>query len=312
MAPSGAKSPKPLAPQQQSVFQPLELVDIRTMSAPERHALALGPRVNIYKGGGMDDIIAEIPVRLVKQASLISRTLLASPKFGTHFPYDCDKEGVLEFLRYLVYLTRTEDRPVPMVRKDKTREDLCICGGAYLLGMQKYTEHIYKHYWDYWTETIPDYEEIDIITQLPASMDKNARLFNKIANDLAVLVRHDTAPDPEEFKDYLETKNLRLRDAITEINNVHAYYVKKEEEHVERQRKMEEADRAREELLEAKVEREREMHVQEKHKFEAINARNAALESSIKEKMKKAGQMFTTEEKQHWVRTRGTRPPKGR
>lgn len=317
MAPSAATPQVVLAQprrQQQSKPEPKpqELIDIRTMSPADRHALAWGGCVKIYRGRGMHDYIGDIPVRLVQRASVIANKLLAKISAGIHLPHDTDKQGIIDFLQYLVYLTKAEEQPAPMTAKEDTRRDLCICGGAYLLGMLKYASHIYDYYWAYWTETIPNYDEVTLISNLPASIDRNGKLFNKMARDLAGLVRSNTVPDPEHFTAYLDTHNNRLRDTIININNTYAYRARKEAERAEWQRKAKEAGRLQKEFEEKRAKKEEEDRIKEKEKFEAMKTRNAALERAIREKMKKGGQMFTTEEKQHWVRTRGTRPPKGR
>jgi hypothetical protein len=312
MAPNAMQPQDGWVLSQQKQPQPQELVDIRTLPATERHTLIKGRRIEIYRGRGDEDYIADVPVRIIQRASRISNKLLSNINAGIHLPFDTDKQAVADFLQYLVYLGKTEEEPQLMAQTNSIYRDLCICGASYLLGLQKYTENIYTFYWDHFTESIPTYDEIWAIMNLPASMDKNAKMFNKIARSLAVLVRDKTIPDPDDFTAYLENDNHRLRDAIFEINKAHAYRVNKDAERAERQRKLEEEERMRKEAAEQRAKKMEEKRIREKVLFDGLKARDAALERAIQEKMKKAGQMFTPDETKHWVRTRGTRPPKGR
>jgi hypothetical protein len=146
-------------------------------------------------------------------------------------------------------------------------------------------------------------------------MDKFGTWTTKIARDLAVAVRDGTLPDADSFKDYLEAANHRLRDEIVNINTTHAEYVCRNLMRQQQQLRAQAAERKRKEVEEfqaRRAQKEKEDRAREKEKFNALKARDAALEKAVKEKMKKAGVMFITEEKQHWLRTRGSRPPKGR
>lgn len=287
-----------------------DLPDIRSLPAEERHALGHGGMIRMYRGRGVQpyNFISEIPVELVKKASVTSSRLLSNMSEGIHLSRDVDVEAVLDFLSHLAYIVKAEDEPQPMEIKYRVYEDLATCAVAWILGMQFYTEHIYNFYWDYWNENIPAYSEVTLISNLPVWMDKHDNLFNKFAHSLAELVREDYVPDPEYFQAYLDYENPRMRDAIAQINDAHAERARR----VERASKAEQATRQWKEHEETAAKKQKEARTKEKEKFTAIKARDAALEQAIKDKMKKAGQTFTAEEKKHWIRTRGSRPPKGR
>jgi hypothetical protein len=292
-----------------------DATDIRNWSVSGRDFLVKGRRVNIYKGHTTQFLIATIPTRLVIKASVIADRLLKSND-GIHLPNDTDVQGVLDFLNYMVYATQTKEDEVALMKPAyDTRRDLCVCGASYLLGMQKYSANIWHYYWSWWSAHIPTYEEIDLITHLPAAVDKHATWFYKIAGDLAIAVRDGTLPDADDFDAYLDASNHRLRDEIFKVNKAHADYVRRNLIRQQQQLRAQAADRKRKEVEEfqaRRAQKEKEDRAKEKEKFDALKVRDAALEKAIKEKMKKAGVMFTIEEKQHWLRSRGSRPPKGR
>ncbi|KAF2825019.1 hypothetical protein CC86DRAFT_420431 [Ophiobolus disseminans] len=197
-------------------------------------------------------------------------------------PANTNRDGVVCLIGYLKYVASTSQEVPSMMRVPTDMSAaLGVCDAAKVLGMTKYTDHVYKVCDAMLRKAIPSSEDIDVVI---AVKDQHARLFDIVVRDLAIQVWEDSIPDPDDFDIYL-SNNPVLATAITQCNEAHAEKLR---------------------YLERVEYRKVQTTKQE--------AARAACERSIKEKSQcplEKRKKFMPEERSHWVKTRGTQPHKG-
>ena len=273
-------------------------IDIRTWCVRDRKALMTGSEVAICVG---DTVVADIPQALLKVTSLSFDKLCTGGKIV--LPAATDKAGVVSLISYLRHVANSEKAPLPMPKPSTVFGLLSVCAAAKALNMEKYVDHIYKTCEAILRKDPPTYEAIEAIT---AMKDQHTRLFNIVVNSLAARIWDDSIPDPEEFKAYL-AHNRALDNAIFLANEEYA-----ERLGVEAERKQQWLQREAE--REKSQARRKEDEGKRTAKWAAKEVARAACERSVKAKSQRPvekRQKFTPEEKLHWMRTRGSQPPKG-
>ncbi|KAF2030622.1 hypothetical protein EK21DRAFT_65144 [Setomelanomma holmii] len=253
-----------------------EDVDIRQEKYMIRSVLLTGERVPVYIG---KDVIAEIRKPLLKPTS--TKVADIYKEGAVILPEDTEKEGVKHLLGYMSYVAGTTKKPAKMRTALSTFDALSVCAAAKLMGVEKYTDNVYKAVDAYLHKYTPEYEDIDAILAFRTS---HARFYNIVVDHLATLVWQETIPDPEEFQEYLR-KNAILAKSIDGVNSAY----KKQQA----QKEKDERDTAN---------------------WAAKNAKKARLEDSIRKKMQgplEKRQKFDAEEKYYWINTYGKQPPKG-
>lgn len=116
-------------------------------------------------------------------------------------PKDTDKVGVDLLFDYFKYAVSTSERiPSKMRVPRDTFQALCVCAAGWVLGMDKYTFHIYKVCKGTLRRDPPRWDDLDAII---AMRHHHQRLFNIVVQGLAAHVRDYTVEDSAEFQIYL-------------------------------------------------------------------------------------------------------------
>jgi hypothetical protein len=185
--------------------------DIRNLHTSMRSALCNDRRVSIFIG---DDVVADAPIALLKSASVKFDKIYH--KGTIKLPTGTDKGGVVHLVDYLQYITRIRTKPCDMSSNMPTYEALSVCAAAHLMGMDKYTDNVYKTVeWIFRADPpFMSYEDLDALI---AFEQQHVRLFNFVVDTLANRVWMGMITDPEEFGGYLLT-NPTLDCAIKEAN----------------------------------------------------------------------------------------------
>ncbi|KAH6331910.1 hypothetical protein HBI37_181340 [Parastagonospora nodorum] len=170
-------------------------IDIRAWAKQFRSALPKGELVFIYI---VDAIAAHILKPLLKVTSTKFDNLYQNG--GVKLPAGTDKRVLDRLMGYLGYVCGTSKKPQPMSTNMLMFNMLSICTAGSLLGMDKYTSHVYEK-----SEAIlridpPLYEHINAIISVH---EEHARLHRIVVQNLAFRVREATIPDPEDFQKYL-------------------------------------------------------------------------------------------------------------
>ncbi|KAH4194467.1 hypothetical protein HBI95_198210 [Parastagonospora nodorum] len=170
-------------------------IDIHAWAKQFRSALPKGELVSIYIG---DAIAAHIHKPLLKVTSTKFDNLYQNGAFK--LPAGTDERVLDRLIGYLGYVCGTSKKPQPMSTNMLMFDVLSISTAGSLLGMDKYTSHVYKK-----SEAIPRidpplYEHINAIISVH---EEHARLHRIVVQNLAFRVRGATTPDPEDFQKYL-------------------------------------------------------------------------------------------------------------
>ncbi|KAH7082166.1 hypothetical protein FB567DRAFT_530713 [Paraphoma chrysanthemicola] len=276
-------------------------IDIRNWCVQWRTTLVKGEIIPILIG---NVLVAEIRKPMLNVTSVKAQELCKAGKI--ELPTDTDKDGVNHLLHYFSCVANTKRKPTFMNNHLPTYQALSVCAAAALLGMDKYTDHVYKMCEAKLRADPAEYEDIDAIL---AFEKHHARLFKVVVNDLATHVWNDTLPDKEDFAAYL-AENPVLETAIKAANDAYA-----EKDYLMETR--EERRMLREEYQARRKEREQRFEdrkAEYKARWAAINTKNAALEKSCREKSSGAVEkrkQFDANERRHWISTRQCQPPKG-
>jgi hypothetical protein len=115
-------------------------------------------------------------------------------------------------------------------------------------------------------------------------------LYNIVVENLSILVYDERITDPETFAHYL-SQHPTLDTAIKANKNAYDACLRRQ----------------------AAYERQQVYYVEQASIWKAKNDKEAVLERSVKDKMKKSGsdRKFTKEESEHFVRRYKKQPPKG-
>jgi hypothetical protein len=289
-------------------------IDIRECSLIDRQMLATGQRVFVCMG---ERPIAEIP-RPLFTATSTSADLLANGLIK--LPMDVDAHGVsllVDYLIEMIFEPRETIKSLRMSNKMSIYDMLSVTAAANVLGMKKYTDHIYRKCEAYLRRNLPTYEELDAVTFFA---NKHPRLLRLLASEnLAPRMWENTIPDTTDFVYYL-SHNHTLNDEIQ-------YAVAKREEYLSNNARLQKEQKDKLEALKrnertkvqeewAKVQarkHEEERVAMEKMFWDQKKAEAAEDEKSVQAKLKLPvdKRKFTAREKAHWRRTRGTKLPKG-
>ncbi|KAF1842940.1 uncharacterized protein K460DRAFT_288836 [Cucurbitaria berberidis CBS 394.84] len=257
---------------------PVKDIDILSWSYGDRQKLvSKGNRIRIFAG---DVLITDISRPLFRATSEIAAVILRNG--DVKLPDDTDIGGVIQIVNHLEAVIKFKHKPNQLSKNMTMLESLSICAAANLLGMSRYVDHIYKRCEALLRKGLPTYENLDAII---AFSKHHERLFSIVVNDLAVHVRDDTIPDVEEFNAYLMLNPI-LDATIKEVNEKYATNLLRQAEREERRIPFWDEKKAKAATLE-------------------ISCQKKALETIPKDRK------FTSEERMHWLRTKGKQPPKG-
>jgi hypothetical protein len=289
-------------------------IDIRECSLIDRQMLATGQRIFICMG---ERPIAEIP-RPLFTATSTNADLLAGGL--VKLPMDVDAHGVSLLVDYLIEMIFEPKETIEHLRmsnKMSIYDMLSVTAAANVLGMRKYTDHIYRKCEAYLRRHLPTYEELDAVTFFA---NKHPRLLRLLASEnLAPRVCGNTIPDIADFVYYLShnhTLKNEIQYAIAKHEEYLANRVRLEKERKDKDEALKRNERTKIQEERAKVQArklEEERAVMDKMFWDQKRAEAAEDEKSVQAKLKLSvdKRKFTAREKAHWRRTRGTKLPKG-
>ncbi|KAF2030623.1 hypothetical protein EK21DRAFT_100301 [Setomelanomma holmii] len=233
-------------------------VDIRKCSFKDRQMLATGQRVVICQG---EQPIAEMPRPLFIATSTNAGKL---EEGLVKLPEDVDPRGVLVLM--------------------STYDMLSVTAAADVLGMKKYTDHIYRKCEACLRHELPSYEDLNAFTLFAA---KHSHLLRLLVST-AIAKREEYVANCARIGQEREDKNRAALQA--KIAEERATAIDKERE-----------------------QRQKEKAAKEKEFWDKKKAEAAEDEKAIQAKLKLSAdkRKFTPREKAHWRRTRGTKLPKG-
>jgi regulator of protease activity HflC (stomatin/prohibitin superfamily) len=216
---------------------------------------------------------------------------------------DVDQASVLQVIRHVEYLATSEAQPSRMANNMSIREMLRVTAAAQILGMGKYTAHVYKKVEAQLRHGLPEYGDLDALFSLK---NQHQRLFTIVCEKLAWRVREETISDHDVF------------DRIKSLNKAYTNSLRIAKDHNDRAQQAEQACIRREEakeraVAEAEAREKREaariqpvwdMKAVQEAEYERICLEQSRLPGNKRKK-------FSADVRLHWERTRGTKPPKG-
>lgn len=181
------------------------------MISQQRKALLQGPRITVY--------IGETAVEGISKRAAMASSLLLNKHFKKNpdlLQYRFSKDRLSARAIRLLLITwmqetcqEFEAHAVPA--QETFSENLDLLRASWVLGMDRYTKHIFNEFKNYLKRELPSYEEIILIEQSSTS-DKDP-LWTSMVNHLAHMRHERIIPDPEKFAEFLE-EHQRLRDAM--------------------------------------------------------------------------------------------------
>jgi hypothetical protein len=283
-------------------------IDIRDWPSRDRQMLvSKGNRVDIFIG---DEPVTTISKPLLRATSVTAGVMLKNGAGAIKLPADTDRNGVILIVNYLEDIIKADARSGLFLRSSSMATSLSACAAAFLLGMDKYTVHVYRKCEALLRMDPPTYKDIDAILVF---RKVHWRLFKIVVEGLAVHVWEGTIPDPEDFAVYL-AQNPVLDNAIKARISKNEYELRKRQGLEKRRIQQAEAQARHEALVKEKTEREKRNEAEKKAFFAAKAAKEAALEKSVQLKMRASepkARKFTAEETAHYWRRYGKKPPKG-
>ncbi|KAH7082165.1 hypothetical protein FB567DRAFT_605406 [Paraphoma chrysanthemicola] len=284
-------------------------VDVRMFTLGDRQMLATGQRIFICKG---NDPVSEIP-RPLFLATSTNPSLLVNGR--VNLPQNTDAHGVRLLVDYLIAMIFEPSEAIEDLRMSNRRslyDMLSVTAAADLLGMKKYTDHLYRKCEAYIRRDLPAYEELDAMVRFASN---HTRLFHLLVTENLVprMLTPGSIQDISDFNKYL-SKTPVLNEPIQAAITKHYEYtenrarVQQQRQENYQARKREEQAQLQEQSATAQNQERDEKAAKDKKKAE-----DAEDEKSIQEKVKQSGdkRRFTAREKAHWRRTRGTKLPKG-
>lgn len=289
-------------------------VDVRMFTLGDRQMLATGQRVFICKG---NDPVSEIP-RPLFLATSTNLSLLVNGR--VHLPQDTDAHGVRLLVDYLIAMIFEPSEAIEDLRMSNRRslyDMLSVTAAADLLGMKKYTDHLYRKCEAYIRRDLPAYEELGAMVRFASN---HTRLFHLLVTENLVprMLAPGNIQDIDDFKKYLSRTPV-LNDPIQAAVSKHYEYtenrarVQQQRQENYQARKREEQSQLQEQSAKVQTQERDEKAAKDKAFWDKRKAEDAEDEKSIKEKLKLSAdnRKFTAREKAHWRRTRGTKLPKG-
>lgn len=280
-------------------------IDIRNWHYALRSALNTAPMVSIFMG---NTLVCLIPKPLLKVASISFETIFQDGKVT--LPEGTELQGVTRLIDHMKNMAIARGKPHWLRNDLNIHDSLSICAAAKLLGMETYTDHVFKKTHSYFhTVEVPAYGDLEALAAFP---DQFPRFYHIVVQKLAKLAREDLIEDPEDFEEYL-VQNSDLRNAIVEANKKNTNWLHAEEARAQRE-KAAELEEKRTAIQVAQMSaKQSKLNAQDKAQWAKRKEQDAALSKSIKEKM--AGPVdkrkFTPQERSFWGRNYGTRLPKG-
>ncbi|KAH4044833.1 hypothetical protein HBI73_167080 [Parastagonospora nodorum] len=269
-------------------------IDIRAWAKQFRSALPKGELVFIYI---VDAIAAHILKPLLKVTSTKFDNLYQNG--GVKLPAGTDKRVLDRLMGYLGYVCGTSKKPQPMSTNMLMFNMLSICTAGSLLGMDKYTSHVYEK-----SEAIlridpPLYEHINAIISVH---EEHARLHRIVVQNLAFRVREATIPDPEDFQKYL-LDHSELAVAIDATNDAFAAKQRKIADAKHRKASRDKVQVVRKEICQRNIA----LWADKNAKLQALAQSCAGKSCGPVEKRKN----FSADERAHWISVHRKQPPKG-
>ncbi|KAF2788353.1 hypothetical protein K505DRAFT_394803 [Melanomma pulvis-pyrius CBS 109.77] len=217
------------------------IVDITTLTQPQRLELLKGPKVNVFVGNTL--MRSGVPKRaLMVSVDKRSHSILKDPRRTTI----CLPAGLVDIpAMKLVLDALTTNKGIgkaechPVSTGKTFIEGVYIYKAGLVLGAGKNVEHVLKRLRYLISSSLVSYPELDTILKCVPPTNP---LFVHVANDLAHRRYKKTIPDVAEFEEYLE-KRKALQKAMKEIDADHQMKrnVRKEEKrdaHKEEKRKV--------------------------------------------------------------------------
>jgi len=200
------------------------LDNLYVMIRQQRLNLLSGPMITIHVGNLE---VAGISKRLVMACCSVLSKHFA--KFPESLEYRFAQGSIdPDAIRHLL-VTWAKDMSqafeiyaVPM--QGSFAKDVALLRASRLLGMEPYTKHMLGSYVRYLKESLPSYEEIDIVEQ-NATSEKDP-LWTHMVNHLCHDRHKKLIPDPEYFADFLED-HPRLKKAMEDADSFFASVAKK-------------------------------------------------------------------------------------
>ncbi|KAF1922737.1 uncharacterized protein M421DRAFT_10281 [Didymella exigua CBS 183.55] len=167
-------------------------IDIRRQSQPARKNLLRSPLViivvNVYH-------IGTVRLDLLQVSSTRVSDLLYAGVIK--LLADTAADSVVILVQHLINVCRTKfAEPARLQNTVSVYQSLAVCQAAFRLGITKHTCHVFRKMEAYISDTQLPYHEIDAVMHFGASY---LRLYNRMADRLAVYVREETVSDPGVF-----------------------------------------------------------------------------------------------------------------
>jgi hypothetical protein len=204
------------------VEQPLD--NLYLMIRQQRLSLLGGPLITIYIG---DIELTGIFKRLAMACcSVLSKHFAKFPEsLEYRFAPDSIAPAAVAYLLVKWAKDMSQDfetYAVPM--QGSFAKDVALLRASRLLGMEPYTKHMLNTYIHYLKESLPSYQEIEIV-ELNATSEKDP-LWTHMVNHLCHDRHKKLIPDPENFAHFLE-EHPRLKEAMEKADFYFASVAKK-------------------------------------------------------------------------------------
>ncbi|KAH8708524.1 hypothetical protein GQ44DRAFT_777043 [Phaeosphaeriaceae sp. PMI808] len=190
-----------------------EDIDIRQYYVIDRAMLSTNQHVKICIEG--------IPLIEISRPLFIATSTKPDLLVGeiVDLPFDVDGHGVYLLIEYIKTLMFSKKKNLRMESTIPVYDQLSVTAAAEALGMNRYTNHIYKKCEAQLRNNLPTYAELDACIQFAKP---HARLLRIVAScNLAVRMRANDIPDADYFNEYLEQNPIlksEIESATTEYN----------------------------------------------------------------------------------------------
>jgi hypothetical protein len=159
-----------------NAMAPAENTDLREWTYAQRKALLKGERVRIRSGAA---ILTETAKPILMAASTTANQIIKHNVIL--LPENVDKSSVLRLIRYIEVVAKLEVQP-PRLAIDDVPKMLGIMATAQMLGMEKYTSHLYKKLEAQLRHDLLEYEDMDAVL---AFKQQFPQLFKFLCDNMA-------------------------------------------------------------------------------------------------------------------------------
>ncbi|KAF2022430.1 hypothetical protein BU24DRAFT_471649 [Aaosphaeria arxii CBS 175.79] len=143
------------------------LVDVESLSLQQRVELTAGNTIQVFIG---DTWACNIPWLLFRAMSTKAREIEDSLHLVLRLPAGLSKNALLYIFEWLRDICTR--KYFKIVRRDVLEQDVAICRISRMMGMMRYSQHVFNFYWAHFNNVLPNDDEIWTLEQMSATADR--------------------------------------------------------------------------------------------------------------------------------------------